>query len=523
MPSRPRPHFAAASGASAIEAQFTCPKCGKTFVRTVDGRAVDPLCTSCQRAADSEYSARLTKFGPTPIVTLSLVAANVAVYVIMLIGGASWIEPSIADLVRFGADFGPLTFGGQWWRLFTNMFVHIGIIHLALNMWCLWYLGGLAERVMSRKAFVFLYLASGFAGSLASELWDPVRISAGASGAVFGAAGGLVSFIYLRKAPIDMQYAKQRLKGLATFIGINLFYGLRAGVDNAAHVGGVVAGLAIGAALPSVVSDLLGSSSVDAATGAAVPAAPPLGAHDAAKTKFTIVVASTTALLVIAAFAIAHRAIPKMRAERLELIAGFESGTADLIPVLENRVQKNPEDFAGFALLAEEHLFADDAKAAISPFQKALSLNPRSASTHHNLAVAYLGTGDFQSAKQELAKAAGHGDPGAVEFMLGMAEDGLGHPDIAIQHYQKALAVRPDLYEAEFSEAFAYVQSGRIEEARALYAKICAERPDDTRSAAALTALNSGRVKTIADFNPPQIVIPCDRLMDLPVTWPYLP
>lgn len=490
----------------------------------MDGRAVDPLCTSCQNAASSEYSARLTKFGPTPIVTLAILTANVAVYVIMLIGGASWIEPNTADLVRFGADFGPLTFGGQWWRLFTNMFVHIGIIHLALNMWCLWYLGGLAERVMSRKAFVFLYLASGFAGSLASELWDPVRISAGASGAVFGAAGGLVSFIYLRKAPIDMQYAKQRLKSLATFIGINLFYGLRAGVDNAAHVGGVVAGLAIGAALPSVVSDLLGGHSVDAATGAAVPVAPtPLGANDVAKMRFTIVVAATTVLLAAAAIAVARYDIPKMHAERLELIAGFESGTADLIPVLENRVQKNPEDFAGFALLAEEHLFADDAKAAIAPFQKALSLNPRSASTHHNLAVAYLGTGDFQSAKQEIAKAAGHGDAGAVEFMLGMAEDGLGHPDIAIQHYQKAVAARPDLYEAEFSEAVAYVQSGHIEEARVLYAKISTERPDDTRSAAALKALDSGRVKTIADFNPPQIVIPCDRLMDLPATWPYLP
>jgi membrane associated rhomboid family serine protease len=491
-------------------------------VRTVDGRAVDPLCTSCQRAADKEYSVRLATFGPAPVVTIALVTANFAVYVVMLIGGASWIEPNTADLIRFGADFGPLTFGGQWWRLFTNMFVHIGIIHLALNMWCLWYLGGLAERVMSRKAFVFLYLASGFAGSLASELWDPVRISAGASGAVFGAAGGLVSFIYLRKAPIDMAYAKQRLKGLATFIAINLFYGLRAGVDNAAHVGGVVAGLAIGAALPSVVHDLLGTS-VDAATGAAVPAAPPLGAHDAAKTKFTIVAAATTALLVVAAIAVAHRAIPKMRAERLELIAGFESGTADLIPVLENRVQKNPEDFAGFALLAEEHLFADDAKAAIAPFQKALSLNPRSASTHHNLAVAYLGTRDFQSAKQEIAKAEGHGDPGAVELMLGMAEDGLGHFEIAIQHYQKAAAARPDLYEAEFSEALAYVESSHIEEARALYTKISTERPDDTRSAAALKALNSGQVKTIADFNPPQIVIPCDRLMDLPATWPYLP
>ncbi|HUJ83184.1 MAG TPA: tetratricopeptide repeat protein, partial [Candidatus Acidoferrales bacterium] len=87
----------------------------------------------------------------------------------------------------------------------------------------------------------------------------------------------------------------------------------------------------------------------------------------------------------------------------------------------------------------------------------------------------------------------------------------------------KATAARPDLYEAEFSEAFAYVQSGHIDEARALYAKISTERPDDTRSAAALKALNSGQVKTIADFNPPQIVVPCDRLMDLPVTWPYLP
>ena len=443
----------------------------------------------------------------------------------MLIAGASWIEPSTTDLIRFGADFGPLTFGGQWWRLFSNMFVHIGIIHLALNMWCLWYLGGLAERVMSRKAFAFLYVASGLAGSLASQLWDPVRISAGASGAVFGAAGGLVSFIYLRKAPIDMQYAKQRLKSLATFIAINLFYGLRAGVDNAAHVGGVVAGLAIGAALPSLVSDLLGSPSVDAAGSAAVPVGSPasLGANDAAKTRFTFVAAATTVVLVAGAIAIARYDIPKMRAQRLELIAGFESGTADLIPVLENRVQKNPEDFPGFALLAEEHLFADDAKAAIAPFQKALALNPRSASTHHNLAVAYLGTGDFQSAKQEIAKAAGHGDAGAVEFMLGMAEDGLGHADIAIQHYQKAAAARPDLYEAEFSLALAYMESGHIEEARALYARISTERPDDTRSAAALKALDSGRVKTIADFNPPQIVIPCDRLMDLPATWPYLP
>ena len=139
------------------------------------------------------------------------------------------------------------------------MFVHFGIIHIALNMWCLWSLGDLAERVMGRKAFAFLYLASGLAGNIVSELWNPSRVSAGASGAVFGAAGGLVTFLYLKKAPISMEYATRRLKSLGIFIVYNLIYGMKAGVDNAAHMGGVLSGLAIGAVIPSMISGSIAS------------------------------------------------------------------------------------------------------------------------------------------------------------------------------------------------------------------------------------------------------------------------
>ncbi len=504
--------------------QYTCPKCGKEYVLSPE-QTFEPLCTDCQKRASVESYAHLVAFGPKPIVTRLLIGANVAVYLLMVAAGISWIEPTQWDLIRFGADFGPLTLTGQWWRLLTNMFVHVGLIHLALNMWCLWILGDLAERFMGRTAFTFLYFASGLTASLGSLAWSPARVSAGASGAIFGAVGGMVSYLYLKKAPIDLRLAKERLKSLSIFIGINLIWGLQSGIDNAAHLGGLIGGLAIGAVMPPALLDELNARAAGTASNAENSATrpQPVGVASAAGWRLDLVAIATALVLLVGAYAVAHYRVPKLRAERTELIASFANGTADLIPVLENRVQKNPKDFPGWALLSQEHLFADDAKAAIEPFQKALALNPRSASTHHNLAVAYLGTGNYQSAKDEIAKAAGHGDPGAIEFILGIAEDGLGHPEIAIAHYQKAAVARPDLYQAEFAQAEAYMELGRIEEARALYKKIAAERPDDTRAKAAVTALNSGQVKTIADFSPPQMLIPCDLLMDLPQTWPYLP
>src|SRR5467141_2717374 len=185
-------------------------------------------------------------------VTTALIAANALVFVVMVLRGVSFFDPTPADAVAFGADFGPRTLNGQWWRLVSSMFVHFGIIHLSINMWCLWNLGGAAERLLGRFPYLFAYFASGIFGSIASVYWHPLGAGAGASGAIFGLAGVLVSFVYLKKTPAHLQINSKMLSSLGTFIAYNLIFGAAIpGISNAAHLGGLVMGFAVGALLPS--------------------------------------------------------------------------------------------------------------------------------------------------------------------------------------------------------------------------------------------------------------------------------
>ena len=131
------------------------------------------------------------------LVTHALVGINAAVFL-------GWRSPEFPSPVRptqqlmhWGANRGLLTLGGEWWRLFTCMFLHIGVIHLAFNMWCLWDLGALAESLYGHWTFASVYLISGVAGSVASVAWHPGTVSAGASGAIFGIAGALIASFYL--------------------------------------------------------------------------------------------------------------------------------------------------------------------------------------------------------------------------------------------------------------------------------------------------------------------------------------
>jgi rhomboid protease GluP len=183
-------------------------------------------------------------------------------FVVELVKGAGFDSLPIPLAIQLGADYGPLTITGQWWRILTSMFLHFGIIHIASNMYCLLILGSLAERLMGRAAYLVLYFGAGLAGSLLSLAVHPQIVSAGASGGVFGVAGGLVTYLWLEKAPLDYASARGQLQRLGVFIGINVIYSLQAGVDMMAHVGGLVAGLAIGAALPPF---LVGSGTTSAA------------------------------------------------------------------------------------------------------------------------------------------------------------------------------------------------------------------------------------------------------------------
>ena len=175
-----------------------------------------------------------------------LVGLNVAVFLAMALTGVSLSEPTTAQLLDWGANWGPQSLGTEPWRILSSNYLHIGILHILFNMWCLWDLGNLAERIFDRWTYLLTYTACGIAGSLASLWWHPLVVGAGASGAIFGLAGALITALYLGRLPIPAQAVRHTLRSLLVFAGYNLFFGaVGAGVDNSAHIGGLVCGLGL--------------------------------------------------------------------------------------------------------------------------------------------------------------------------------------------------------------------------------------------------------------------------------------
>jgi membrane associated rhomboid family serine protease len=187
-------------------------------------------------------------------VTQLIVGINAAVFAVMLFSGVSMLSnPAGRDLIRFGANFGPLTLSGQWWRLLTSVFIHGGLLHIAFNMWCLWDLGRLAESLYGEWTFAAVYLICGLAASLGSVTWNPFVLSVGASGAIFGIAGALISSFYLGEFSLPGAAMSGMLRSVLLFVGYNLFFGaVIAHTDNAAHVGGLLMGLLLGALIAKV-------------------------------------------------------------------------------------------------------------------------------------------------------------------------------------------------------------------------------------------------------------------------------
>jgi membrane associated rhomboid family serine protease/Tfp pilus assembly protein PilF len=182
-----------------------------------------------------------------PVATYSLIALNVAVYVLMTLKGASPWNPTPQQLIPWGADFGPLTLTSQPWRMITAAFVHIGFLHVLLNMVSLYYLGALAEAIYKRTAYLLIYVLSGVAGCVGSLMFFPLTVSAGASGAIFGIVGALIGAFKFGRLRLPPEVVKRELTTLFVFTGFNLLYGVvRTGLNNAAHLGGLAAGSLMG-------------------------------------------------------------------------------------------------------------------------------------------------------------------------------------------------------------------------------------------------------------------------------------
>jgi rhomboid protease GluP len=185
-----------------------------------------------------------------PHVAYAMIIANLALFVVSIFVGWSRFGilngyESVEVLVLLGAKVNQLIAIGEWWRLFTAMFLHVGILHLVFNVYAIFAIGPLVESYYGHLRFALIYLIGGLIGSLASYAFSP-SISAGASGAVFAIAAAAAVYFFRYRENFGAQ-GRAILQNMLFVLGANLLFGLVAqGIDNWGHFGGMVGGLAMG-------------------------------------------------------------------------------------------------------------------------------------------------------------------------------------------------------------------------------------------------------------------------------------
>lgn len=177
-------------------------------------------------------------------ITPIIMNLNILIYLILVFSGLGFVSFKAVDLIHWGANYSPLTTNGQWWRLLTSTFLHGGLIHIIANMIGLLFVGIFLEPLLGKIRYAAIYLITGIIASGVSLWWHTTGVSVGASGAIFGLYGFFLALLLLKVFPPHM--SKAFLLSTLLFIGYNLLMGLAGGIDNAAHIGGLVSGFIIG-------------------------------------------------------------------------------------------------------------------------------------------------------------------------------------------------------------------------------------------------------------------------------------
>ena len=409
--------------------------------------------------------------GLIPVVTPALVTLCVLVFAATFLrhhSGTGANQPLLP-----GANVGALTLGGQWWRLFTSIFVHLGIVHLAVNMWCLWDLGCFAERVYGRITLLLIFLSSGAAGAMASLAWHPFSVEAGASGAIFGIAGALIASFLLGDYPFHPSAMKAQLFSVLAFAGYNLAIGIFGhSAGNAAHIGGLVCGFALGslvAVLPSrgavtvvACGALLGCYAILAhAQGYIVPAERGRVALEAGHTD--VAVRELNA---------AVRKNPRYADGYLSLAQAYlqQQRLADAEQAYRKAVDLDPQAAdtrvqLGTVLLAERRT-----KEALAEFQNVLKVHPADAAAVVGIGTAAALDGDYARALEAFERAA-RLDPANPQVYagIGVAALQLNRPEQAIAAFEKWTDLQPESATAFVNLALAYKAKGMEHQAEQAY------------------------------------------------------
>jgi membrane associated rhomboid family serine protease/Tfp pilus assembly protein PilF len=403
----------------------------------------------------------------TMIVTQAFVGICAAVFVAMgaATGGTSILsEPTRQQLIEWGANANMLTLGGQWWRLVTSVFVHIGLLHFFFNMWCLWDLGAMCESLYGHWTFAAVYMITGVAASLTSAWWHPIGVSAGASGAISGIVGALIASYYLGEFSLPRAAISTHLRSLVMFVGYNFLYGAIVGrVDNAAHIGGLITGLLFGALIARV------------APGRDV---------------FRRIAVMLLVLLVVLG---GGGWLYRSRSHMIHYQRGaalFQQGKTDqALSELQTAVRQRPDFVPAHLALAEAYLIRNQLAQAEEELKKAISLDAGHKFARFQLGAVYLSQKSTQQAKEAFNQllALDKNDP-AAHMGLGMAWAEEGNHPAAIEEYKRAVQLDPELGGVYYRMGVSQAQLKNYDEAIAAFQKELQNGSDDYDTEVALSS-----------------------------------
>jgi len=348
---------------------------------------------------------------------------------------------------RWGANFGPYTLSGEWWRLLTYMFMHANLMHIAFNMWCLWDLGGLCESLYGRWTYAAIYLMTGVGAGLGSIVWNEYTLTVGASGAVFGLAGALLAAFKLGEFSIPREALSGTMRSLMIFVGFNLVFGFTmSGIDNAAHIGGLITGLVLGALIALFAPH-----------------------QDHAPRRVAIFAAAALALTGVAMALTHHYDIP-LRLGRASTLP--ENNPGDQVAQYKKLVRLNPKFVPGHIALAKAYLQQGQVAPAEKELQRALELDPKSTEARLHLGLLYLNSDRPQDAQKtfqdELALNANNAD---AHFGLGLALAAQHNDQAAVEEYKTAIHLDPQATDIQYNLGLAYERSGDYDDAIAAFLK----------------------------------------------------
>ncbi len=437
-----------------------CIQCGRKLPPLTFGKKICQWCVQHEAVQRGEIGDEAhQRVMPAPWVrsessitlTHVLFGANIAVFIAMVLAGGS------ADfdgrlLVHFGANYGPLTLSGAWWRLLTYMFLHGGFLYIAMNMWCLWQIGALCESLYGRWTYAAVYLITGVAGGLASVGWNPRVLSVGASGALFGLTGALIASFYLGEFSLSGISIKGTLSSLLFFAGFNLFFGsMFPGIDNACHIGGLVSGLILGALIARVAPE----------TGNPV--------------RRGGVLLFVAVLVAASAFG-----IQRWRAYPMRSGISARQNVTRRIAELQKKVAQNPQDASAHYGLAQAHFAAGEWTEGESELKRVLELQPQNVDARMDLGAMYLNQEQPKEAQEQFAKLAAQ-DPSNADAHVGLAMALAAQQDnkSAVEEYKTALKLSPQAKGVNYQMGVSQLKLKQYDDAIASYLSERAVSGDD--------------------------------------------